>query len=148
MHLEQLSKEITLAMQAQVQTLHEERAAQRERWFETDDQGRKVEVYETYIVGGQERKFSRIGLESPDKFTISKITVETNSDIKTEEGEKGLKKLVCNMHGHTDSTSEVKVVVEFERSDASEGMLALHQRAVREIKQACLEFTPESPGSE
>jgi putative ubiquitin-RnfH superfamily antitoxin RatB of RatAB toxin-antitoxin module len=143
MELKDLGVEIAIAMSEPIEKLHEIRAAQRERWFKTNDKNQRVEVYDTYIIGGKERKFSRIGLESPDKFAISKVTVKTGSDMEAEVDEKGLKKLTCHLHSHSDKTAEVEVTVEFERVEASEGLLALHKRAVREIKEACMELNPE-----
>ena len=143
MELKDLGVEIAIAMSEPIEKLHEIRAEQRERWFKTNDKGERVEVYDTYVIGGKERKFSRIGLESPDKFAISKVTVKTGSDMEAEVDEKGLKKLTCHLHSHSDKTAEVEVTVEFERVEASEGLLALHKRAVREIKEACMELNPE-----
>ena len=143
MELKDLGVEIAIAMSEPIEKLHEIRAEQRERWFKTNDKGERVEVYDTYVIGGKERKFSRIGLESPDKFAISKVIVKTGSDMEAEVDEKGLKKLTCHLHSHSDKTAEVEVTVEFERVEASEGLLALHKRAVREIKEACMELSPE-----
>ena len=144
MELKELGVEIAVAMSEPIQKLHEIRAEQRERWFQTNDNGEKVEVYDTYVIAGKAHQFSRIGLESPDKFAISKVIVKTGSDMEAEADEKGLKKLTCHLHSHSEKTAEVEVTVEFQRAEASEGILALHKRAVREIKEACMELNPET----
>ena len=142
MDLKDIGTQIAQAMHEPIETMHDIRSKQRERWFKTDGR-KKVEQRETYEIEGVEHEFAVIGMESPDKLVLSKVSVSTNSDMQSETDSSGLQKLVCSLHSHSDKTADVNIVIEFERIPASEGIMALHKRAVREIKQACMAYYPE-----
>ena len=143
MDLKDIGTQIAEAMHEPIETMHDIRSKQRERWFKTGENGKKVEQRETYEIEGVEHDFAVIGMESPDKLVLSKVSVSTNSDMQSETDSSGLQKLVCSLHSHSDKTADVNIVIEFERIPASEGIMALHKRAVREIKQACMAYYPE-----
>lgn len=148
MEIKELSNLIAESMVESLEVLNDRQAAHRERWFSEDENGVKNEVYETYVVGKNTWQLPRIGLEVPEKLVVSKVKTSVKTDVNlTGHRKKGLRKLVAAMFAGRDETSEIDISVEFKQGKVSEGLMALHQRAVREIKDICtIEDTEEKDG--
>lgn len=144
MDLKEFSKELAEALVEQLSVIDERQGEQRSRWF-TLESGVNVEVVETYRVAGKELELPRIGIERPSRLDVKNIKATMNSDLSLES-KNGFQRLITRVFAGSATTSEIKVEVELERSDPSEGMMALHKNAANRIKHQLqgLDFTQQS----
>lgn len=149
MELDKLGEEIAKAVVAPLEVLQQRQADQRDRWFVENADGVKEEVRETHKINGVEREISLIGLEVPDKVILSKVTIKLDSDLVMEKPQQsGVRRLVSSLFSGSEKSSEIELETEFEHVEASEGLMALHRRAVNEIKHYCMEVPIEEESEE
>ena len=128
-----MSKEIANALVDQLAVIDERQAEQRARWYRMED-GKHVEIRQVYSVAGHERKLSVVGIEKPSRLDIKTIKADVNSDLSLKKNKGALRLLARMFTGSPDKTAEVKITVELEKGEPSEGLMALHKRAANEIK--------------
>ena len=133
MDLHEMSEDVANALVDQLAVIDKRQAEQRARWYRVED-GKHVEIRQVYSVAGHERELSTVGIEKPSRLDIKAIKAEVNSDLSLKKN-KGVLRLLARMFtGSPDKTAEVKITVELEKGEPSEGLMALHKRAANEIK--------------
>jgi len=129
--LKDLSKEIAEAIVDQLDAIDERQREQRARWYTKDDNGVLVESRDNYEVAGTELDLPVIGVERPTRMDLDEVKVVADSDTTVDADGN----IIVRMNANSDKTSNVAIEVKMKKGEVSEGLLALHKRAVNEIKE-------------
>ena len=145
MELDKFATELVKAVTKKLEVVNKLSRAHREQWFAKDDDGVYREVKDRYEVDGVVREFPRIGIEKPTSLELHSVTAKVNTDLTAQKNKKGLFRLFAHAFTGKDEVSELELEICFKQANPSGGILALHKRGEREIREACMEVTPATP---
>ena len=135
MKIADVSKKIANSVGEALEELQDAQAEKRERWFDYDED---ADVYtltrKTIEYLNHQSEIPLLGLEYPHSVKLAKIEVELETDVNVEGSNEDM------VAGNSNEPSTLRVKLELEHSEPSEGMLSLHKLASREFREFVKHF--------
>lgn len=138
MKIADISKRIANSVGEALEELQDAQAEKRQRWFDYDEETGVYNLHrETIEYLNHQSELPLLGLEHPHSVKLSKLEVEIETDVSVEGSNEDM------VTGSTNEPSTLRVKLEMEHTQASDGMLALHKLASREWREFAKHFHSE-----